>query len=562
KVLCPLFLCEGYSSGIRLPDREKTLEFEPEKPVYSSNAKTKMEEGGKAPVFLKRVSNVEVCQGDVARLSVTVTGSPTPKIHWFFNKMKLTPSMDCKLVFAGNDHSLILPYAGVQDEGEYRCVASNVHGETTCSAHLHVRQRIPGVPCFTREPESVRCAPGFTAVFEYTVAGEPCPDVQWFKGTEQLFSDARRSVAHHPDGSGSLTVWECMEEDTGLYTCRAVSALGEATCSAELLVLPEEHAVPESITTFVGKSAKFLCTVSGTPVIDVAWQKDGTTISPSDHHKISKVENKHVLEISHLTTSDRGVYTCKASNKFGADICQAEMVIIDKPHFIKVLQSVQSAVNKKIHLECQVDEDRKVTVGWTKDGNKIPPGKDYKIYFEDKIASLEIPLAKLKDSGHYVCTASNEAGSSSSSASITVRGKLVLHPLYLCSSWVPHFFFCRPAIRSIHLLLIFPDAFQCTVCGFNIAFTSQIQELLLYAEERWMKRARRNHKNCSSAKIMLIFFEVMFCSCTRNQSFKALYFSLLSFFSFPFPLPFFSLPPPPFSPFFPLFFPFSSPSHF
>uniref|UniRef100_A0A8C8ACC2 Ig-like domain-containing protein n=1 Tax=Otus sunia TaxID=257818 RepID=A0A8C8ACC2_9STRI len=223
---------------------------------------------------------------------------------------------------------LILPYAGVQDEGEYRCVASNVHGETTCSAHLHVRQRIPGVPCFTREPDSVRCAPGFTAVFEYTVAGEPCPDVQWFKGTEQLFSDARRSVAHHPDGLGSLTVWECMEEDTGLYTCRAVSALGEATCSAELLVLPEEHAVCRQ--------------------------------SPALQHSA-------VAE--------------------------------------------DQTVNKKIHLECQVDEDRKVTVGWTKDGNKIPPGKDYKIYFEDKIASLEIPLAKLKDSGHYVCTASNEAGS-------------------------------------------------------------------------------------------------------------------------------------------------------
>uniref|UniRef100_A0A672U6F7 Ig-like domain-containing protein n=1 Tax=Strigops habroptila TaxID=2489341 RepID=A0A672U6F7_STRHB len=417
---------EGYSSGLQVPDKEKTLEFEPEKPVYSSKAKMKME-GGQAPVFLKQVSNVEVWQGDVARLSVTVTGSPTPKVQWFFNSTKLTSSTDCKVVFAGNNHSLILPYAGAQDEGEYTCVASNVHGETTCSARLHVRQRIPGVPCFARKPDSMRCAPGFTAVFEYTVAGEPCPDVLWFKGSEQLFSDARRSVAHHPDGSGSLTVQECIEEDTGLYTCKAVSALGEAMCSAELLVLPEE---PESITTFVGKSAKLQCTVLGTPVIDVAWQKDGTTISPSDHHRISKVENKHVLEISLLTASDRGVYTCKASNKFGADICQAELIIIDKPHFIKVLQSVQSAVNKKVRLECQVDEDRKVTVGWTKDGNKIPPGKDYKIYFEDKIASLEIPLAKLKDSGHYVCTASNEAGSSSSSASVTVRGKVVLCPLY------------------------------------------------------------------------------------------------------------------------------------
>ncbi|XP_009862967.1 PREDICTED: titin-like [Apaloderma vittatum] len=202
-----------------------------------------MEEGGKAPVFLKQASNVEVWQGDVARFSVTVTGSPTPKIQWFFNSMKLTPSTDCKLVFAGNDYSLILPYASVQDEGEYTCTAINEHGETTCSAHLHVRQQVPGVPWFAREPDNVRCAPGFTAVFEYTVAGEPCPDVQWFKGSEQVFSDARHAVAHHSDGSGSLTVWECMEEDTGLYTCRAMSTLGEATCSAELLVLPEEHAV-------------------------------------------------------------------------------------------------------------------------------------------------------------------------------------------------------------------------------------------------------------------------------------------------------------------------------
>lgn len=187
---------------------------------------------------------------------------------------------------------------------------------------------------------------------------------------------------------------------------------------------------PESITTFVGKSARFLCTVSGTPVIDTVWQRDGTAISSSEHHKISTVDNKHILEIKHVTVNDRGVYTCKASNKFGADTCQGEMVIIDKPHFIKELQSVQSAVNKKIRLECQVDEDRKVTAAWNKDGKKIPPGKDYKIYFEDKIASLEIPLAKLKDSGNYVCTVSNEAGSSSSSATVTIRGKKVVHLLY------------------------------------------------------------------------------------------------------------------------------------
>ena len=190
---------------------------------------------------------------------------------------------------------------------------------------------------------------------------------------------------------------------------------------------------PKSITTFVGKAAKFLCTVTGTPVIETIWQKDGMALSPSPTCKISDVDNKHILELSNLTVHDKGVYSCKASNKFGADTCQAELDIIDKPHFIKELEPVQSAINKKIRLEGQVDEDRKVTITWSKNGQKLPPGKDYKIYFEDKIASLEIPLAKLKDSGTYVCTASNEAGSSSTSATVTVRGKKCVNNVSLPS---------------------------------------------------------------------------------------------------------------------------------
>lgn len=212
-----------------------------------------------------------------------------------------------------------------------------------------------------------------------------------------------------------------------------------------------------------------------------------------------------MLEISLLTASDRGVYTCKASNKFGADICQAELIIIDKPHFIKVLQSVQSAVNKKIRLECQVDEDRKVTVGWTKDGNKIPPGKDYKIYFEDKIASLEIPLAKLKDSGHYVCTASNEAGSSSSSASVTVRGKIVLCRLYFSLPGFPISSFAGFFEQESHCELFsdlpsgpftsysFPFLPPCALWGASIFLSLARSKNCSCMQDR---DGKRNHKSC------------------------------------------------------------------
>ncbi|KAA8595408.1 hypothetical protein FQN60_012543, partial [Etheostoma spectabile] len=44
-----------------------------------------------------------------------------------------------------------------------------------------------------------------------------------------------------------------------------------------------------------------------------------------------------------------------------------------------------------------------------------------KMSFEDKVAVVEIPKSKLKDSGKYVCTAMNEAGSSSCEAVVTVQ---------------------------------------------------------------------------------------------------------------------------------------------
>uniref|UniRef100_A0A7M4F6I8 Ig-like domain-containing protein n=1 Tax=Crocodylus porosus TaxID=8502 RepID=A0A7M4F6I8_CROPO len=221
---------KSYSSGLQLSDSDKTLELLPEQTVYSSKLKVETEEGS-VPVFLKHVSSVEVRQGDVARLSVVVTGSPKPKVEWFFGGVKLMSSTDYTFVFEGNDYSLIIPYARAADQGEYTCTASN-------SGKWEVGRGVgPFPPCFVKEPESAECARGLAAVFEYSVRGEPAPQVRWFRGNRQIFPSGSHTVLHHADGSGSLTVRECQGEDAGLYTCQAWSPLGEAACSAELRVV-------------------------------------------------------------------------------------------------------------------------------------------------------------------------------------------------------------------------------------------------------------------------------------------------------------------------------------
>uniref|UniRef100_A0A803SYV8 Ig-like domain-containing protein n=1 Tax=Anolis carolinensis TaxID=28377 RepID=A0A803SYV8_ANOCA len=183
---------------------------------------------------------------------------------------------------------------------------------------------------------------------------------------------------------------------------------------------------PESITTFVGKNARFLCSVSGTPVIDTVWQKDGTAISSTEHYKITASDNKHSLEIVRLTINDRGTYTCKASNKFGADIYRTI-----PPFFTKPLRNVDSAVGGSTHLDCKVSGSHPIKVSWFKHDKEITPSTKYTLRYEEGSASLEIKHLDTSDIGVYSCRATNSAGSKESRSTLTVKGLMSYCVIFL-----------------------------------------------------------------------------------------------------------------------------------
>ncbi|KAG9271833.1 titin-like isoform X1 [Astyanax mexicanus] len=175
------------------------------------------------------------------------------------------------------------------------------------------------------------------------------------------------------------------------------------------------------MTLFVGKQAKLQYVITGSMPMNVVWHKDNIAISPDQHYKVSSEKNKHYLEISQLQQSDQGTYLCKASNSVGTATCSNEIRVIDKPSFVKTFESTSLAVGNPLRLECQVNEDTGVTVTWTRDGKKLHNTMDSKISFEEKVACLEIPKAKIKDTGTYACTAANDAGSSTHSSVVNVQ---------------------------------------------------------------------------------------------------------------------------------------------
>lgn len=182
---------------------------------------------------------------------------------------------------------------------------------------------------------------------------------------------------------------------------------------------------PDPMTLYVGKQAVFQCSLTGSSPMEVVWHKDNIAISSEGNYVMKCEKNKYSLHIKSLSLTDQGVYLCKASNSVGTATFSTELKVINKPSFVKTIEPASAAVNDPLRLDCQVDEDTGVTVTWTRDGKKVHQSMESKLSFEDKVAVLEIPKSKLKDSGKYVCTATNEAGSSSCEAVVTVQGKIL-----------------------------------------------------------------------------------------------------------------------------------------
>lgn len=164
--------------------------------------------------------------------------------------------------------------------------------------------------------------------------------------------------------------------------------------------------------------------IKGSDPLNVVWLKDNQTLPRvSERYQTSREQNSHRLEILQLRPTDGGKYVCRVSNSLGSVESSTELHVIEKPNFVKALVPIAAVIGAPLHLHCQIDEDSGVTVTWSKDGRKVHQSPDCKLFFENKMVSLDILKTTVKDCGTYVCTVANEAGSTTCSAEVKVQGK-------------------------------------------------------------------------------------------------------------------------------------------
>uniref|UniRef100_A0AAY4EX96 Ig-like domain-containing protein n=1 Tax=Denticeps clupeoides TaxID=299321 RepID=A0AAY4EX96_9TELE len=254
---------ELYSSTLQLPEKSKTFELKPEPKVFSS----KLERNKEKPVFLSQLSPVAVTAGETARLTVTIYAFPKPEVVWFHNGQIIHSSSVYRFVEEHDEYTLIISNVTKANEGEYSCIASNKFGQSVCTSVLKVSVsdltqaerwveqmfKVSGhPPRFTKQIESVQCAEGGEAKFQYIVTGAPPPQIQWFKGSSQIQTSEHFIMVNNPDGTGFIAMMGLRQQDSGLYTCRAFNSMGELT---DLEVTREQpsrlmSAISESVTPF------------------------------------------------------------------------------------------------------------------------------------------------------------------------------------------------------------------------------------------------------------------------------------------------------------------------
>lgn len=213
----------------------------------------------------------------------------------------------------------------------------------------------------------------------------------------------------------------------------------------------EEYAAPsfvkslEKVEVQESEEATFECVVTGEPKPEVKWFKDSKEIKADDKHFVQTQKDDGTARLSIPTAelNDAGVFRCEAKNPAGAAKTEAplqvnpageevEMEVESASEFLQKLKPVQVKEGEPAVFECKVAGEPLPTIQWFKDGKELKDGPGMHIETRpDGTCRLVIDKATADDQGDYECKATNNAGSQSSKAPLTVTRKSYSPPRIL-----------------------------------------------------------------------------------------------------------------------------------
>ncbi|XP_024059815.1 titin isoform X2 [Terrapene carolina triunguis] len=184
----------------------------------------------------------------------------------------------------------------------------------------------------------------------------------------------------------------------------------------------------QSVVALEGSAATFEAHVSGSPVPEVSWFRDGQVISAATLPgvQISFSDGRAKLVIPAVTADNSGRYSIQATNRSGQATSTVELLVTAEtapPNFTQRLQSMTIRQGKQVRLDVRVTGIPTPVVKFYRDGAEIQSSLDFQISQEGDLYSLIIAEAYPEDSGTYSVNATNSVGRATSTAELLVQGE-------------------------------------------------------------------------------------------------------------------------------------------
>ncbi|XP_026759627.2 LOW QUALITY PROTEIN: netrin receptor DCC-like [Galleria mellonella] len=260
------------------------------------------------------------------------------------------------------------------------------------------------------EPATLRCV----------VEGRPKPIVQWYKDGLPLppAEDGHRVLLE--DGLLFLRINRGKKEgDEGIYWCMARNIAGEAishNASLNVAVLRDDfRAEPSNSIVAAGEPAILECSPPrGIPEPSVYWVKNNQIYDVELNGRVTVTDTGN-LKILETLPSDNGVYRCVATNIAGERQSRiAGLIVLKRPHFIVKPNNITTLVGQTVEFNCQ-SYDSNVKITWVKEDGSLPS------HASIIRGLLRLEHVSASDAGVYSCRADSNAGSSITSATLTVN---------------------------------------------------------------------------------------------------------------------------------------------
>ncbi|KAG1677263.1 Down syndrome cell adhesion molecule-like protein Dscam2 [Nymphon striatum] len=358
-------------------------------------------------------------------------GDPPIKFSWLLNGLTLPHSLDLTIANTGFSSSLTGMNVNRAHFGNYSCHAKNKAGTVSDQTSVKIKgafSQISGTgPVFILEPKnSVSFMNSRGVVINCLVHGDPDPSVTW------ITENKGWTVIN--EGSVSLTA---KKNDSGTYICKATNEMGQEEAVSKVTVISPISVFihPQIQIVNIGDTVNLECVVSGGPINEVTWMKNGETIIKDKNYEIEMNSNGTLVIISADKESDQGVYKCKAQNSQGlSSIGKGYLSVIEKPSVLPLPSNLILKVRGRLNLFCTVTQgDPPIKFTWHFNAMTLPHDLDLTVADSGFISTLSGMNVNRKHSGNYSCTAENKAGKTTQRTNVKVKGTLfnILIPLRL-----------------------------------------------------------------------------------------------------------------------------------